>query len=66
VIRAVDAFLDDLSNWYIRRSRRRFYTLDEAAFRTLWTALVQLLRIAAPIMPFLTEHLKERRCAGLL
>ena len=56
-IRAVDSFVDDVSNWYIRRSRRRFYTLDEAAFRTLWTALVQLLRVVAPVMPFIAEHL---------
>ncbi len=57
VIRAVETFVDDLSNWYIRRSRRRFYSLDEAAFGTLWTALVQLLRAMAPIVPFLSEHL---------
>ena len=36
VIRAFERFLDDLSNWYIRRSRRRFYGDDQAAFRTLW------------------------------
>ncbi len=49
--------MDDLSNWYIRRSRRRFYDYDDAAFRTLWTAIVQSLRVIAPIMPFLSEHL---------
>ncbi|MHB8642040.1 MAG: isoleucine--tRNA ligase [Gaiellaceae bacterium] len=57
VIRAFDAFVDDVSNWYIRRSRRRFYSFDEAAFRTLWFALVQSLRVMAPVMPFLTDHL---------
>jgi isoleucyl-tRNA synthetase len=57
VIRAFDAFVDDVSNWYIRRSRRRFYSFDEAAFRTLWYALVQSLRVIAPVMPFLSEHL---------
>jgi isoleucyl-tRNA synthetase len=57
VIRAFDAFVDDVSNWYIRRSRRRFYSFDEAAFRTLWYALVQSLRVLSPVMPFLTEHL---------
>jgi isoleucyl-tRNA synthetase len=57
VIRAFDAFVDDVSNWYIRRSRRRFYSFDEAAFRTLWYALVQSLRVVAPVMPFLSEHL---------
>src|SRR5437764_954331 len=41
VIRAFEAFVEDVSNWYIRRSRRRFYSLDEPAFHTLWYALVQ-------------------------
>jgi isoleucyl-tRNA synthetase len=57
VIRAFDAFVEDVSNWYIRRSRRRFYVFDEAAFRTLWYALVQSLRVLAPVLPFLTDHL---------
>jgi len=64
LIRAFDAFVDDLSNWYIRRSRRRFYSLDEAAFRTLWVALVQALRVIAPVMPFLAEHLWRNLVAG--
>jgi isoleucyl-tRNA synthetase len=57
VMRAFESFLDDVSNWYIRRSRRRFYAFDEAAFRALWHSLVQSLRVLAPIMPFLTDHL---------
>jgi isoleucyl-tRNA synthetase len=57
VIRAFDEFVDDVSNWYIRLSRRRFYSYDEPAFRTLWYALVQSLRVISPVMPFLTEHL---------
>ncbi len=57
VTHAFDAFVDDVSNWYIRRSRRRFYGFDEAAFRTLWYALVQSLRVIAPVMPFLADHL---------
>jgi isoleucyl-tRNA synthetase len=57
VIRAFEDFVDDLSNWYIRRNRSRFWHGDAAAFRTLWYALVQSLRIVAPVMPFLTEHL---------
>ena len=40
VIRAFEAFVEDLSNWYIRRSRRRFWDGDEVALRTLWHALV--------------------------
>ncbi|HUZ82085.1 MAG TPA: DUF5915 domain-containing protein, partial [Gaiellaceae bacterium] len=57
VVRAFDAFVDDVSNWYIRRSRRRFYSFDEAAFRTLWYALVQSLRVVSPVMPFFADHL---------
>jgi isoleucyl-tRNA synthetase len=57
VIVAFEAYLNDLSNWYIRRSRRRFYDFDEAAFRTLWVGLVTALRIISPVMPFLTEYL---------
>ncbi|MBA3243583.1 MAG: isoleucine--tRNA ligase, partial [Actinobacteria bacterium] len=57
VIRAFEAYLDDLSNWYIRRSRRRFWDGDEVALRTLWYGLVQSLRVLAPVLPFLAEHL---------
>ncbi len=57
VIRAFEAFAEDLSNWYVRRSRRRFYGDDPAAFRTLWYAVVQSLRVMAPVTPFLTDHL---------
>jgi isoleucyl-tRNA synthetase len=57
VTRAFEAYVDDLSNWYIRRSRRRFWDGEEAALRTLWFALVQGLRVIAPVMPFLAEHL---------
>ncbi len=57
VVRAYEAFVDDVSNWYIRRSRRRFWDGDATALRTLWYALVQGLRVVAPLMPFLTDHL---------
>jgi isoleucyl-tRNA synthetase len=57
VVRAFDAFVDDLSNWYIRRSRRRFWAGDDVALRTLWHAIVQGLRVVSPVMPFLAEHL---------
>jgi isoleucyl-tRNA synthetase len=57
VIRAFDAFVDDLSNWYIRRSRRRFWDGDDVALRTLWHAIAQSLRVISPVMPFLAEHL---------
>jgi isoleucyl-tRNA synthetase len=57
VVRAYESFVDDLSNWYIRRSRRRFWDGDPVALRTLWYAVVQGLRVVAPLMPFLTDHL---------
>ena len=64
VIRAFESFVDDLSNWYIRRSRRRFYGDDTAAFRTLWHALVQSLRVIAPVMPFLADYLWRNLVRG--
>jgi isoleucyl-tRNA synthetase len=57
VMREFELYLDDLSNWYIRRSRRRFWADDEAALRTLWYALVQTLRVLSPILPFMADHL---------
>jgi isoleucyl-tRNA synthetase len=57
VVRAYESFVDDVSNWYIRRSRRRFWDGDPVALRTLWYALVQGVRVVAPLMPFLTDHL---------
>jgi isoleucyl-tRNA synthetase len=57
VVRAFDAFLEDVSNWYIRRSRRRFWDGDDAALRSLWFALVQSLRVISPVMPCLSDHL---------
>src|SRR5439155_26382326 len=50
VVSAFESFVDDLSNWYIRRSRRRFYSYDDAAFRTLWYAVVRSLMAIAPVM----------------
>jgi isoleucyl-tRNA synthetase len=57
VIALYEAYVDDLSNWYIRRSRRRFWDGDLAALRVLWYGLVQTLRLMSPVMPFLTDHL---------
>ena len=57
VLRSFDSFVDDLSNWYVRRSRRRFWNGDEVALRTLWSSLVQAIRVVSPVMPFLSEHL---------
>jgi isoleucyl-tRNA synthetase len=57
VIRAFEAFVDDLSNWYIRRSRRRFWDGDVTALWALWNALTESVRVISPVMPFLAEHL---------
>jgi isoleucyl-tRNA synthetase len=57
VMRAYQAYVDDLSNWYIRRSRRRFYDTNYDSFQVLWYAIVQTLRVMAPILPFVTDDL---------
>ena len=57
VTRGFESFVDDLSNWYIRRSRRRFWDGDDAALGTLWWSLVQAIRVIGPVMPFLADHL---------
>ncbi|HEX6875273.1 MAG TPA: DUF5915 domain-containing protein, partial [Nocardioidaceae bacterium] len=49
-------FVDDLSNWYVRRSRRRFWDGDPSALATLHTTLETLTRLMAPITPFITER----------
>jgi isoleucyl-tRNA synthetase len=64
VIRGFEAFVEDLSVWYIRRSRRRFWQEDDVALRTLWWSLVQALQVIAPIAPFLAEHLWHNLVAG--
>ena len=64
VLRAFQGFVDDLSNWYIRRSRRRFWEGDEEALRALWFALVHSLLVVAPIIPFLAEHLWQNLVAS--
>ena len=57
VMRRYQEFVDDLSNWYIRRSRHRFYGENYDSFQALWYAIVQTLRVMAPILPFVTDHL---------
>ncbi len=57
VVQEFEAFVDDLSNWYIRRSRRRFWEGDATALRVLWDALRVALQVISPVMPFLAEHL---------
>jgi isoleucyl-tRNA synthetase len=57
LVAAFDSFVDDLSNWYIRRSRRRFWNEDAAALRSLWYALTRSVQVLAPIAPFLADYL---------
>lgn len=52
----IASFMEVLNNWYIRRSRDRFWEGDTQAFDTLYTVLVNLCKIMAPLMPFVTEH----------
>ena len=62
--RALDDFIDELSNWYVRRSRARFWVKDMPqdkinAYMTLYTALVTLCKAAAPMIPFMTEDIYQ-------
>jgi isoleucyl-tRNA synthetase len=54
--RVLATFIDDLSNWYVRRSRRRFWDGDLAALATLHECVVTLTQLLAPMVPFITEH----------
>src|SRR5712691_5679750 len=66
--RAIEGFFDDLSNWYIRRSRTRFWapgnTADAAAMTTLHDALVTLTTLMAPFLPFLSEEIYQNLVRG--
>jgi isoleucyl-tRNA synthetase len=64
-------FIDDLSNWYIRRNRRRFWRSKDAgdadknaAYETLYEVLVTLCRLLAPCVPFLTERMYQNLVLG--
>ncbi|MFP3854862.1 MAG: DUF5915 domain-containing protein, partial [Anaerolineales bacterium] len=66
---AINQLVDDLSNWYLRRSRRRFWAKagaskesdadKEAAYQTLYSVLTTLTRLLAPFMPFMTEEIYQ-------
>lgn len=60
--RCLESFVDELSNWYVRRCRERFWAHGMepdkvAAYMTLWTCLVTFSKIAAPMIPFMTEQI---------
>ncbi|HEX5449805.1 MAG TPA: isoleucine--tRNA ligase [Gaiellaceae bacterium] len=56
VVAAFESYTEDLSNWYIRRSRRRFWADDTAALGALFDSLTRALRVIAPVMPFLADY----------
>jgi isoleucyl-tRNA synthetase len=57
--RAIAQFVDELSNWYVRLSRRRFWDGDEVAFETLNHSLVTLAKLLAPLTPFIADEIYE-------
>ena len=68
--KALQAFVDDLSNWYVRRSRSRFWAKGMEqdkinAYMTLYTCLITLSKLAAPMIPFMTEEIYQNLVAGI-
>jgi isoleucyl-tRNA synthetase len=59
VIEAFQEFDEQFSNWYLRRSRRRFWDSDPLAYQTLYTVLTTVIRLMAPALPFLTEEIYQ-------
>jgi isoleucyl-tRNA synthetase len=57
--RAVGELVDDLSNWYVRRSRRRFWDGDPGAFATLRECLVTIAKLLAPLTPFVADEIYD-------
>ncbi len=57
--RAIGELVDDLSNWYLRRSRRRFWEGESAAFETLRTCLVCVAKLLAPFCPFVADEIYD-------
>ena len=68
--RAIESFVDQLSNWYVRRNRRRFWKAaagpdKQAAYLTLYECLHTVNRLMAPIMPFITETVHRNLVCGV-
>ena len=60
--RLIEGFVDDLSNWYVRRSRRRFWKSENdneklSAYKTLYECLLTVVKLAAPYVPFMSEEI---------
>ena len=62
--RAIAEFVDDLSNWYVRLSRRRFWDGDPAAFDTLRDCLLGTSKLLAPLTPFVTDEIYDNLDGG--
>lgn len=63
-VKKVEHFIEEMSNWYIRRNRRRFWKSDNdsdkfIAYQTLYNVLVSLSKLLAPVMPFMTENIYQ-------
>jgi len=63
-MKKIERFLEDLSNWYVRRNRRRFWKTEDdmdkqIAYQTLFNVLENLIKILAPILPFVTENIYQ-------
>ena len=70
LMKQVVRFLDDLSNWYVRRNRRRFWKSENdsdkaAAYQTLYIALKGVLKVLAPVIPFVSEAMFQNLVRGL-
>ena len=68
--KALQEFVDEMSNWYVRRSRERFWAKGMEqdkinAYMTLYTALVTICKAAAPMIPFMTEEIYQNIVAGI-
>ena len=65
-----EVFLEELSNWYIRRNRRRFWKSEDdndkkAAYQVLYEVLVSSIKILAPVLPFVTENIYQNLVRNL-
>ena len=70
VVKDFEKYIDDLTNWYIRVNRRRFWKSDDeedkrVAYWCLYTAIKKVCQVMAPIIPFMTEHIWQNMCRSL-
>ena len=70
LMKKFEVFLDELSNWYIRRSRRRFWKSEDdndkkAAYQVLYEVLVSSIKVLSPVLPFVTENIYQNLVRNL-